>query len=641
MEFNKEIMEESPLPLSGPTWDSLISTIFRLITCVDSCLDRTGRRALPKAPDSACGDAENMDSYPPTAQARKRMRLQGVASSPALTLWRDTHAWCTHCRMVWMVLEEKKLPYAVETVNLHSYGRKRPDFLVPHLSPNGTVPVLQVGEEVLLGSADVTVDEMLMGLEEPKEREQWALESDMRLLPSGCLSFPCRQEMRRRAWSLLGLRRELWARDQDWLREDMGKGKGKEAGKGRGKEKVAKLEEDKESITRSRFFQGLDWVEKELAAGTEQWGEGPWFFGNQFSLVDIAFSSVIERAFATAFYYKGLTLWELKVDPEEGERGKWFRWPRIKSWLLALGQRPSYRAVASDLHTHAHIHSGRLGKWGHCVKEQGDRFPDAEAAREEVDSLLLFSAGQGGLLDPPELRVMPFLSWNQSQKDIHHDVLEAAFALSKHHVGVQRSACRKAWVLPEDAEMAYLAVVRGMVDFAQLCVDQQGQILEGQVLKACLDEALSTTLQWNQRFTPEQGHPVAALYSGNNQWYRARIVKVEGSPETGSPVFQISWASSDDSQDSLSNIDAYYGDTWNKPLSHLKPHFILTARALHFTADRVCVPRDMGPGAARVLRGCLKYCANVLDPGGATAGSIEIPITDRYDQDPDGFYQVT
>eukprot|EP00747_Dinoflagellata_sp_TGD_P094740 gnl/TRDRNA2_/TRDRNA2_166225_c0_seq3.p1 gnl/TRDRNA2_/TRDRNA2_166225_c0~~gnl/TRDRNA2_/TRDRNA2_166225_c0_seq3.p1 ORF type:complete len:214 (+),score=10.75 gnl/TRDRNA2_/TRDRNA2_166225_c0_seq3:93-644(+) len=181
-----------------------------------------------------------MDSHPPTAQARKRLK-QSDSSSPQLTLWRDTHAWCTHCRMVWMVLEEKKFPYIVETVNLYSYGRKRLDFLAPHLSPKGTVPVVQIGKEVLLGSADKTVDEMLMCLEDPGEVEKWVLESDRNLLPSG----PSRGEAKKRAWSLLGLRRELWARDQDWLREEEGKGKGKDkVGKASGKSVTNEQDKD-------------------------------------------------------------------------------------------------------------------------------------------------------------------------------------------------------------------------------------------------------------------------------------------------------------------------------------------------------------------------------------------------------------
>eukprot|EP00747_Dinoflagellata_sp_TGD_P094739 gnl/TRDRNA2_/TRDRNA2_166225_c0_seq2.p1 gnl/TRDRNA2_/TRDRNA2_166225_c0~~gnl/TRDRNA2_/TRDRNA2_166225_c0_seq2.p1 ORF type:complete len:131 (+),score=3.66 gnl/TRDRNA2_/TRDRNA2_166225_c0_seq2:378-770(+) len=129
------------------------------------------------------------------------------------------------------------------------------------------------------------------------------------------------------------------------------------------------------------------------------------------------------------------------------------------------------------------------------------------------------------------------------------------------------------------------------------------------------------------------------MYSWNRRWYRATVVSAEQSHEEGLPVFQISWCSFDGSEDTLSDVSSYYGDT-QKDLSHLKPHYSLVARALRFSADRVCVPRDVGAGAARILRGCLSYCAELLDPDGAAAGRVAIPVMDRYDQDPDQFYGV-
>eukprot|EP00928_Gymnodinium_smaydae_P024524 TRINITY_DN19819_c0_g1_i2.p2 TRINITY_DN19819_c0_g1~~TRINITY_DN19819_c0_g1_i2.p2 ORF type:complete len:186 (-),score=12.80 TRINITY_DN19819_c0_g1_i2:345-902(-) len=61
------------------------------------------------------------------------------------------------------------------------------------------------------------------------------------------------------------------------------------------------------------------------------------------------------------------------------------------------------------------------------------------------------------------------------------------------------------------------------------------------------------------------------------------------------------------------------------------------ARALRYTADRVSVPRDMGIGAARVLRASLTFVAKSIDPNGV-AGRVPIPCNDRWDQNPEAFH---
>jgi len=39
-----------------------------------------------------------------------------------VTLYRDHAAWCPYCQKVWMMLEEKQIPYKIECINMRSYG---------------------------------------------------------------------------------------------------------------------------------------------------------------------------------------------------------------------------------------------------------------------------------------------------------------------------------------------------------------------------------------------------------------------------------------------------------------------------------------------------------------------------------------
>lgn len=58
-----------------------------------------------------------------------KLRLFGSTKEPRLTFYRDTAAWCPYCQKVWILLEEKKIPYKVEKINMRAYGDKPPEFL--------------------------------------------------------------------------------------------------------------------------------------------------------------------------------------------------------------------------------------------------------------------------------------------------------------------------------------------------------------------------------------------------------------------------------------------------------------------------------------------------------------------------------
>lgn len=46
-----------------------------------------------------------------------------------VVLYRDSAAWCPYCQKVWLLLEEKKIPYKIELINMRSYGDK-PDWFL-------------------------------------------------------------------------------------------------------------------------------------------------------------------------------------------------------------------------------------------------------------------------------------------------------------------------------------------------------------------------------------------------------------------------------------------------------------------------------------------------------------------------------
>lgn len=69
-----------------------------------------------------------------------KLRLFGTTDEPRVTFYRDTAAWCPYCQKVWILLEEKQIPYRVEKINMRSYGDKPAEFL--RMVPNGLLPAI-------------------------------------------------------------------------------------------------------------------------------------------------------------------------------------------------------------------------------------------------------------------------------------------------------------------------------------------------------------------------------------------------------------------------------------------------------------------------------------------------------------------
>ena len=111
--FNNLFGREKSTPSSGmsvkgiiqtqtlPTWEELSS---------QSRSTATGARILNDETLRATGEGS------PHTDAQ--IRLFGTNSEPRVTLFRDTAAWCPYCQKVWLLLEEKKIPYKIVKINM-------------------------------------------------------------------------------------------------------------------------------------------------------------------------------------------------------------------------------------------------------------------------------------------------------------------------------------------------------------------------------------------------------------------------------------------------------------------------------------------------------------------------------------------
>lgn len=191
-----------------------------------------------------------------------------------------SHALCPYVQRAAIVLAEKGVPFERRDIDLAN----KPDWFLA-LSPLGKTPVLQVGGEAVFESA--VICEYLDETEVP------------RLHPADAL-----QRARHRSWmefgsALLNAIGVFYSAADDTALAAAAK------------------------VIRERFGQ----VEAVL-------GDGPWFDGGRFGLVDAVFGPV--------FRY-------LDVFDGLGDFGFMDGLPRVARWRAALARRPSVRdAVASD-----------------------------------------------------------------------------------------------------------------------------------------------------------------------------------------------------------------------------------------------------------------------------------------------------
>lgn len=206
-----------------------------------------------------------------------------------VTFYRDSASWCPYCGKVWACLEEKRIPYRVEKINMRCYGDKPPSFL--RIQPGGQIPVAVIDGQVYGQSNDII----------------YALEE---LFPDHkSLKVPPGQEME--GQRLLRLERQIFSAWMYWLTGGSNK---------------------------NGFLEALNEVERSLAQ------TGPFFMGKEVSLVDFMFSSFLERMAASLLYFKGFAMRVAPGEPTD--------YPALNKWFDAMETLDSYRLVKSDYYTH-------------------------------------------------------------------------------------------------------------------------------------------------------------------------------------------------------------------------------------------------------------------------------------------------
>ncbi|KAL9181493.1 hypothetical protein ACHAXT_010298 [Thalassiosira profunda] len=231
-----------------------------------------------------------------------------------VTLFRDSASWCPYCQKVWTMLEQKRIPYRVEKINMRCYGDKPASFT--RMQPSGAIPVAIIDGVTYNQSNDI-----MFALEEA--------------FPDHEALVPTDPGLRAKAQELLRLERTLFSAWMSWLTSG-------DSPNGR---------------LRGNFVSVLNDVEAELSAT-----KGGFFLGNKVSIVDMMFLPFLERMAASMLYFKGF---QIRVAP--GEKTDF---PAVNRWFDAMETLESYQLTKSDYFTHCWDLPPQLGG---CVTEAGSQ----------------------------------------------------------------------------------------------------------------------------------------------------------------------------------------------------------------------------------------------------------------------------
>uniref|UniRef100_A0A7S3Z860 GST N-terminal domain-containing protein n=1 Tax=Lotharella globosa TaxID=91324 RepID=A0A7S3Z860_9EUKA len=213
------------------------------------------------------GEQRRASARAAEAQSRATVRLFDAPDGhePEVTLYRDSASWCPYCEKVWLMLEEKRIPYRTEFVPMSSYGRKPEAFL--RIQPSGGIPVAEIRGRVISESNDIL-----------SELER--LYPDRPMIP---------KENKEAVTPMLRLERKLFGAWFQFLVTGFGE---------------------------SSFMSAADETNEALAQFP-----GPYFLGKDVTLVDFMFAPFLERMAASMPYYKGIVF---RNNPRWGRITEWF-----------------------------------------------------------------------------------------------------------------------------------------------------------------------------------------------------------------------------------------------------------------------------------------------------------------------------
>jgi len=310
-----------------------------------------------------------------------------------VTFYRDHASWCPYCQKVWMFLEEKKIPYRIEKVNMRCYGEKPASF--QRLQPSGAIPVAIIDGKTLNQSNDIiyTLEQLFTGGDHKP------------MLPSQDDTVK-----RMKAQELLRLERTIFSAWMNWL-----------TGSARGK---------------GSFINVLNEVENELKAS-----DGDFFLGETVTLVDCMFAPFLERMAASMIFFKGF---QIRVP-----KGAKTDYPAINKWFDAMETLESYTLTKGDYYSHCWDLPPQLG--GCTFEDGGENFEKAINGERLLDG----SRGSWELpLEPHLGGVEPDWDWCGGEDVAKREAVER---ISFNHAAIVSFASRGAGskgLIPYSAALA-------------------------------------------------------------------------------------------------------------------------------------------------------------------------------------------
>eukprot|EP00466_Bigelowiella_natans_P017189 jgi/Bigna1/90550/estExt_fgenesh1_pg.C_730027 len=245
---------------------------------------------------------------------------------PKVTLYRDAAIWCPFCEMVWLALEEKKIPYkVVKSCGLYAYGDMHIGYAVK--VPEMIVPAIQIGGD---GSPIVTnAYRIVLDLLESEGFPSLMPTPGTKLHKRAVSMISAHVDASKLFYKFTGL---------------LAAGKGSISESLRWYLQALRITEGKLNLNIEYVEQALDEAFEGITDLLQDDKTGPYFLGSIFSLVDIIFAPLMERMIAIAHY-----LAPDKYDVYNSRHNSEFK--EILAWHQAMLARPTYMHIAQDMET--------------------------------------------------------------------------------------------------------------------------------------------------------------------------------------------------------------------------------------------------------------------------------------------------